>query len=517
MFWLWLITFFILLSVAAYFISRTTKLNNFIRKLKDSVEGAAKGMSFRPLEAIGEERDELILRLNEIYSSLKKSQPLTKENAALKKEREKLHEALIVSKNAVDYLQVISELGQKISSTLSLQEVIENLSRIISSIMDAAVVEIGIFDNHLEQLDFRIHNLLNATTSNENKEIYSREFANWCILNGKNIFLEDIQKNYTRYIYKFPFDRNEKIPHSLICCPMITANKITGTIGVLNFDKKPFSSYQFDMIKSLLPYAALAIENAKGHEELVRVQHQLIQQEKMASLAQIESINNQTKREKAELNQQVSITEMKALRSQMNPHFIFNSLQSIHTFLIQNNTEDASTYLLKFSKLMRIVLENSQHQEVPLKEDLEALELYMQLESLRLKYPFTYEVKMDESIDEESTSIPPLILQPFVENAIWHGLHFKEEPGHINIFIRKINNDLICTVEDNGIGRDLSKKVKQPMLMKKESLGMKLTEERLKILSELKKVKANFNITDLFNSNNKPSGTRIDVSLPTEE
>lgn len=221
-------------------------------------------------------------------------------------------------------------------------------------------------------------------------------------------------------------------------------------------------------------------------------------------------------KEKTAINKSIAEMEMKALRSQMNPHFMFNSLQSIQTFLLQKNTEEANKYLIKFSKLMRIVLENSQYQDVPLKEDLKALELYMQLEALRLKYSFTYEIKLDESVDQESATIPPLILQPFVENAIWHGLQYKEETGHINIFIRKVNNTLVCTVEDNGIGRDLNKKVGQPMLLKKESLGMKLTEERLKILSELKKMKACFNITDLFNSENKSTGTRIEVSLPSD-
>ncbi|MEO5572373.1 MAG: tetratricopeptide repeat protein, partial [Bacteroidia bacterium] len=127
------------------------------------------------------------------------------------------------------------------------------------------------------------------------------------------------------------------------------------------------------------------------------------------------------KQKETSLSLQVSETEMKALRSQMNPHFIFNALQSIQTFLLSNKSEDANTYLLKFSKLMRLVLENSQHSEVSLKEDMQALELYMQLESIRLAHPFTYDFHIDESVDVEETTIPPLILQPFVENAIWHG------------------------------------------------------------------------------------------------
>ncbi len=214
------------------------------------------------------------------------------------------------------------------------------------------------------------------------------------------------------------------------------------------------------------------------------------------------------------LSLQVSETEMKALRSQMNPHFIFNALQSIQTFLLGHKSEEANLYLLKFSKLMRAVLENSQHSEVPLEKDIQALELYMQLESIRLPLPFTYQFHIDKSVDVESDFLPPLILQPFVENAIWHGLQYKPEAGHINIFITKIDNALHATVEDNGVGRDMSKQVAQPMLMKKESLGMKLTEERLKVLNEVKKFNARFIITDLFTKDNQPSGTKVELSLP---
>jgi len=222
------------------------------------------------------------------------------------------------------------------------------------------------------------------------------------------------------------------------------------------------------------------------------------------------------KQKETALSLQISETEMKALRSQMNPHFIFNALQSIQTFLISHRSEEANIYLLKFSKLMRAVLENSQHREISLKKDMQALELYMQLESIRLQHPFTYEFHIHENIDVENDTIPPLILQPFVENAIWHGLQYKTGPGHIGIYIGKTNNELHVTVEDDGVGRDMSKRVQHPMLLKKESLGMKLTEERLKILNDLKNINAQFKITDLFSVENSPSGTKVELFLPLE-
>jgi tetratricopeptide (TPR) repeat protein len=214
------------------------------------------------------------------------------------------------------------------------------------------------------------------------------------------------------------------------------------------------------------------------------------------------------------LNLEISEVEMKALRSQMNPHFIFNALQSIQTFLMQNQPKAANEYLIKFSKLMRAVLENSQHREIPLEKDMEALELYMQLESLRLKHPFTYEFHIDETLNIEEALIPPLILQPFVENAIWHGLQHKEQPGHIDIYLAQKDDMLFATVKDNGVGRKNSSKVNHSPFVKKESLGMKLTEERLKVINETKKTNSYFKITDLYSDDEAPSGTEVELSLP---
>jgi LPXTG-motif cell wall-anchored protein len=217
------------------------------------------------------------------------------------------------------------------------------------------------------------------------------------------------------------------------------------------------------------------------------------------------------KQKEAELKAEISETEMKALRAQMNPHFIFNSLNSIGDYIIKNKTELADEYLTKFAKLMRLVLENSEKKEVPLTDDLKALELYMQLESLRLNNKFTYEIKTDSEINKETTLIPPLILQPFVENSIWHGIAKKEGTGHIGINIKRENGMINCIVEDNGIGR---KKEDEMTSLKdstgKRSLGMKLTKERIDIINRTKNVHASVNLTDLS------PGTRVEVKLPFE-
>ena len=163
---------------------------------------------------------------------------------------------------------------------------------------------------------------------------------------------------------------------------------------------------------------------------------------------------------------------------------------------------------------MRLVLENSQYPEVALKEDIQALELYMQLESIRLPHPFTYKIRIDSNVNIESDTILPLILQPFVENAIWHGLQYKPVAGHIDISLYKKGDILCATVMDNGVGRSNGQKSIKPLLVPHESLGMKLTQERLNNLNETRHVNASFKITDLFDEQQQPAGTKVELSLP---
>lgn len=216
------------------------------------------------------------------------------------------------------------------------------------------------------------------------------------------------------------------------------------------------------------------------------------------------------KQAEAEFNTEVSETEMKALRSQMNPHFIFNSLNSIGDYITKNNVQEADRYLSKFAKLMRMILENSEQKAVSVADDLKALELYMQLEALRMNNKFTYQIKVDDDIDKEATLIPPLILQPFVENSIWHGIAQKEGAGKIFIHIKKEKEDMInCIVEDDGIGRQKSTAIRTGTpKQEKTSLGMKITQSRIDILNKIKNANAAVQVSDLS------QGVRVEVKLP---
>ncbi|MBL7915069.1 MAG: histidine kinase [Bacteroidia bacterium] len=213
------------------------------------------------------------------------------------------------------------------------------------------------------------------------------------------------------------------------------------------------------------------------------------------------------------LTLQISETELKALRSQMNPHFLNNAFISIQEFLRENKPDEAEKYLIQFSKLMRAVLNCSDKKEIPLSQDLQILEWYMQFENLRLDLPFIYHIDIDEKIDIENTYVPPLILQPMVENAIKHGLMPKQATGNIYIIIEQIEDTIHAIVEDDGVGRNLNKKVTEPMLKNHQSMGMKITRERLNILNAMKNIHADLKIIDLT-KDNKPSGTRVELTLP---
>jgi tetratricopeptide (TPR) repeat protein len=216
------------------------------------------------------------------------------------------------------------------------------------------------------------------------------------------------------------------------------------------------------------------------------------------------------KQQEAELKAEIADTEMKVMRLQMNPHFIFNSLNSISDYIRKNNSSEADEYLSKFAKVMRMTLENSEQQAIPLEDDLKALELYIQLEAKRLSDKFTYQISVADDIDKENTLVPPMIFQPFVENSIWHGISKKEGKGHILIEIKKDGEMLHCLIDDDGIGRQGSAFVKEDVVKEKQSLGMKITKARIDMLNKLRGSKADIRITD------KEKGLQAELILPVQ-
>lgn len=210
-----------------------------------------------------------------------------------------------------------------------------------------------------------------------------------------------------------------------------------------------------------------------------------------------------------------NLLALKSLRSQMNPHFIFNALNSVNSFIATNDERTANKYLSDFSKLMRTVLENSEQDFIPLEKEIELLELYTKLEHFRFQDKFDYTITVDEEIDINSYQIPPMLLQPYIENAVWHGLRYKEAKGKLDISITKKSKDEITiTIADNGIGREKSKALKTENQQKQNSKGMGNIKKRVSILNEMYKDKVDVFIDELHKEQTESdTGTIVVVTL----
>ncbi|GLU43068.1 tetratricopeptide repeat protein [Allomuricauda sp. NBRC 101325] len=208
--------------------------------------------------------------------------------------------------------------------------------------------------------------------------------------------------------------------------------------------------------------------------------------------------------------------EQKMLRSQMNPHFLFNSLNSIKLYIINNEQKNAVHYLNKFSKLVRKILEASSQREISLAEELETVELYMNIENIRFSNEINFKINVDDDINIDNIKIPSLTLQPFLENSLWHGLSPKDGEKSIQINVRNKNNGHVSIeVIDNGVGRTMAEVNKENRVLKKKSLGIHITKERLANFSRDYQNKFDVDIMDLFNENGDPNGTKVILDIPT--
>ena len=209
--------------------------------------------------------------------------------------------------------------------------------------------------------------------------------------------------------------------------------------------------------------------------------------------------------------------EMQALRAQMNPHFIFNCLSSINHFVLKNETETASDYLTKFSKLIRTVLNNSKKTFISLEEELEMLRLYLDMEKLRFKDGFDYCINVEENVEPSGIFIPPLLFQPFAENAVWHGLMHKNDPGRLLIRLSVENSTLNFVIEDNGVGRCAAAASGSKTAVKEKSMGLQITKDRLSLMNGNAGEKAFFEIEDLYDKEENAAGTRVLMKIKFKE
>ncbi|MCB0374100.1 MAG: histidine kinase, partial [Muricauda sp.] len=292
------------------------------------------------------------------------------------------------------------------------------------------------------------------------------------------------------------------------------------------------------LVESLLFALAIGLEQKMVYKEKADVQKKYIDQleenqvikesinrtlsdELLQTKAEIEGLSSEAQKERTEkltmkMENRFAQLRLDALRSQMNPHFIFNALNSIKSYLIENNQEKAIYYLGRFSKLIRGILESSRKDLVTLEEEMDILKMYVEIESDRFKNNIEYMVHIDKKLSAEHILIPSLLLQPFVENSIWHGLTTKKGKKRLEIVVQALegSDHLEITIEDNGVGRQASQLRNHQNPLKSKSLGLSIIQDRLDFFS--KKYKGNFNFTvyDLKDEKlDKATGTKVVLNL----
>jgi hypothetical protein len=218
-----------------------------------------------------------------------------------------------------------------------------------------------------------------------------------------------------------------------------------------------------------------------------------------------------------------TLIQLSSLRSQMNPHFIFNSLNSVNGFISKNEEIKANRYISDFSKLMRTVLNNSNNPTIPLQDELKSLEIYLALEHSRFEDKFDFEISIDSKLNTSDIEVPPMLIQPYIENAVWHGLRYKEEKGILQLIVKQNNGRLEIIISDNGIGREQSQKLKTNHQRDYKSTGIANTKKRIELLNSLqssrlfanKDAKSQFSvhIEDLVDVDT-PLGTKVMIHMP---
>lgn len=220
-------------------------------------------------------------------------------------------------------------------------------------------------------------------------------------------------------------------------------------------------------------------------------------------------------RRRNDMMNNINLYKQQSLRQQMNPHFIFNTLNSIQYYILERDTISSHKYLTKFARLMRMTLDNSLSPTVTLREEIDALRIYLELEALRLEGRFNFSIDIDNNESILDIKIPTLLIQPFVENAIWHGIMLKpEKNGTVTIRVNDRGNVVVCSIEDDGVGRQEAQRIQEQNSKIHKSRGYQITQQRIDLLNSMYKERFDIKIEDLFDTLDNPSGTRVNITIP---
>lgn len=283
---------------------------------------------------------------------------------------------------------------------------------------------------------------------------------------------------------------------SEMAVPIIYDNKILGVIDSESHQYNFYTQRQLQIVSSIAAHCAERIIKLKAEENLHKNEMELLK-----------------------TNKRLAEEKLTALRSQMNPHFIFNCLNSIQQFILEGEVDNANKYLSRFSRLIRLVLQYSEYNFISLEDEINILELYLSLEKTRFGNSFEYLISVEDGLDADEIKIPNLIIMPFVENAIWHGLMHKEGERKITIYFQLRNEQtVVCEITDNGIGRERAAELKaiKPLNVDHKSIGMQLVKEKIEVLKQQFKGEISIQLNDIINNEKQVCGTRILIQVPLE-
>ncbi len=264
----------------------------------------------------------------------------------------------------------------------------------------------------------------------------------------------------------------------------------------------------YALLAGVLLFFTLVIVLIRNNQRNQRTNRLLAEQAKQLEGQRIRELEQTFEYQQAE-------TKMATLRAQMNPHFIFNCLNSIKFYATDNEAAKASQYLTKFSRLIRLVLENSRSERVTLSQELEALQLYLEMEAMRFKDKLSFQIEVPDHIDREFVEIPPLLIQPYVENAIWHGLMHKVEGGTVWVTVSQPEEAVLqVRITDDGVGRVKAAEFKSKSANRGKSFGTKVTGERIALINQVYRIQTEVQIRDLTNQQGQPAGTEVTLQIP---
>lgn len=218
--------------------------------------------------------------------------------------------------------------------------------------------------------------------------------------------------------------------------------------------------------------------------------------------------------EKVNLEKNLNESKLVAIKSQMNPHFFYNALNTIQSFILSNDKKEALSYLSKFSALTRKILEMTEKESISIADEVKTLQLYLDIEKARFEENFDYQISIDQKIDAENTKIPAMLLQPYVENALKHGLLHKKGEKHLEITFAENLENIVIEIIDNGIGREKSAALKSIKNKNHKSFATKAIQNRIDLLNANKVQKMSIEIVDNLTQNEQVSGTKVAISIP---